>query len=107
MNQIFDARRVKLVAYCTLLAGLALQSMQEIQIDNGVWQNETSQALLGLFSGVIDEGEVVGFFVAHMMEYGVFLELANDRKYEILRPTAERFALLLKLYAQELYGAAA
>jgi hypothetical protein len=112
LNQIFDDRRVKLAAYAESTAAEALKDMQEYQKQEKKepgkgWNNETYQALLGLISGPINEDDAIGFFVAHTIEYGVFLELANDRQNEILRPTAEKWALGLRLYAQELYGVSA
>lgn len=108
LNQIFDERRVKLAAYANTTAGEALKDMQEYQNGEGkAWNNDTYQAFLGLFSGPIIEEDAIGFFVAHMMDYGVFLELANDRQNEILRPTAEKWAKDLLDYAKELYGVSA
>ena len=104
MNEIFDDKRVRLVAFAANTYAEALKDMQDIQIDNGIWQNETKQALQGLFSGPITEDDAVGFFVAHTMDYGVFLELANDRKYEILRPTAEKWSKCLLDYARSIYA---
>lgn len=104
LNEIFDARRVKLVAFAQQRAGECLRYMQDLQRNDGVWDNQTYQALQGLFTGLIDELDAAGFFTAHTMDYGVFLELANDRKYELLRPSLERFATALILYAKELYS---
>jgi hypothetical protein len=40
-----------------------------------------------VFSGVTSpESKVTGFFIAHAVEYGPQLELANDGKHAALRP---------------------
>jgi hypothetical protein len=40
---------------------------------------------------VIDEKDTVGWFLAHATDYGVYLELANDRKHAALLPTTLRY----------------
>ena len=79
------------------------QAANEFESSGLGWDNETKQALQRLFSDSFMEDDSVGFFLAHGVEYGVYLELANDRKHELLRPTAEKYALRFKLYAQELF----
>ena len=106
LKAVFDRRVAALYAYANQLAEEALQEMQTEQAGNEYWNNETRQALLRLFSDAFMEDDAVGFFLAHGVEYGVWLELANDRQNEILRPKAEKYALKLKLFAQELFGAA-
>lgn len=107
LNAIFDRKIDALYAYAKVLAEEALQEMQTEQAGNEYWNNETRQALQRLFSDSFLEEDSVGFFLAHGVEYGVYLELANDRQNEILRPKAEKYALKFKLFAQELFGASA
>ena len=105
---LVNEKIVRLAAFAERTALAALQDMQDFQRGSGqAWNNETNQAFLGLFSGPINERDAVGFFVAHTMFYGVFLELANDRQNAILVPTAERWAKDLLDYAKELFGASA
>lgn len=106
LNAIFDRKIASLHAYAKVLAEEALQEMQTEQAGNEYWNNETRQALQRLFSDSFLKEDSVGFFLAHGVEYGVFLELANDRQNEILRPKAEKFALKFKLFAQDLFGKA-
>ncbi len=54
---------------------------------NAPWQDRTSNARNGLFGSTEIRGDTVYIRVAHSMEYGVFLELANDGRFAILRPT--------------------
>lgn len=52
---------------------------------NKRWKDITGNARAGLHGGHFWENtEVLKLFVAHSMEYGIYLELANDRKYAIL-----------------------
>ncbi len=54
---------------------------------NRPWQDRTSNARNGLFGSTEVRGDTVYIRVAHSMEYGVFLELANDGRFAILKPT--------------------
>ncbi len=54
---------------------------------NAPWTDRTSNARNGLFGSTAVEGNQVFIRVAHSMEYGVFLELANDGRFAILKPT--------------------
>lgn len=103
MNEIFDARRVRLAGACEHIAGEALNDMQDRQLNDEFWNNQTYQAVETLFSGTINENDAVGFFVAHKKDYGVFLELANDRQNAILVPTANEFAPDLIREAKDIY----
>jgi hypothetical protein len=55
------------------------------------WTNRTSDARNRVFSEVINKADAVGFFMAHGIDYGVYLELANDRQNEALRPLIEKY----------------
>ena len=48
------------------------------------WENRTSHAVQGLFSNIGWEGSMFYVAVAHSVSYGVYLELAHGRKYQIL-----------------------
>jgi len=103
---IVDRKIAALKAEADRLAAEALNEMQTEQAGNEFWNNETKQALLRLFSDSFQDADSVGFLVAHGVEYGVFLELANDRQNAILAPTIDKYALKFKLFAQELFGSA-
>lgn len=103
LDRIFDARKVRLAGECERIAGVAVEDMQTRQLQNEFWNNETFQAVETLFSGPIHEPDAEGFFVAHHMDYGVFLELANDRKHAILLPTATKFSEDLVKAAKDIY----
>ncbi|MBT9137203.1 MAG: hypothetical protein DDT34_02290 [Firmicutes bacterium] len=56
---------------------------------NAPWQDRSSNARNGLFGTVEVRGDVIYIRVAHSMEYGIFLELANDGRFAILKPTVD------------------
>lgn len=83
----YDGKRAAAIALCLFYAGIATNNFRLRQASNKFWNNQTKTALDTVFQGVIDEEGVVGFFLAHLVEYGVYLELANDRKHAALLPT--------------------
>lgn len=89
--EIYIRKRRAAVALCLYYAGLVLQSFRQRQANNRFWTNRTRTAVNTVFSEAIDEKGVIGFFLAHAVEYGVYLELANDRKHEAIRPVVMSF----------------
>lgn len=60
--------------------------------DEKYWNNQTFQARDRVFSNAFKTGRyTVGWRISHGVEYGVYLELANNRKHESLRPIVEKF----------------
>lgn len=58
------------------------------------WTNRTEDAVKRVFTSAFLTQKEVGFFIAHAVEYGIYLELANDRKHEALRPTINKWGPL-------------
>lgn len=88
---IYKRKKNALIARSYQYAGFALQIFRQNQpsgpgIKGKYWHNQTSIAADKVFSGVISESGVVGFFLAHNVDYGPSLELSNDRRNEALRP---------------------
>ena len=78
------------------LEGLAKTSaagMQTYARQNRPWKDQTGNARAGLNGGSFWQNPFcILIYLAHSMEYGPYLELANSSKNEILRPTVEKFA---------------
>jgi len=55
------------------------------------WFNRTGQAALRVFTDTIRERDVMGWFIAHGVFYGIYLTLANDRQNDALLPVIKRF----------------
>jgi hypothetical protein len=68
------------------------------------WTNMTHDAMKQLKGYLIDDGEALGWGIAHRVEYGKALEFAFDGKYAILRPTVEHFRAQFLEQAQEIMG---
>lgn len=67
------------------------------------WHNRTAQAAARVFFEAFMTGNSIGWGGAHGVDYGVYLELANDRKHESLRPIIQRYVGRYLLRIKELY----
>lgn len=59
---------------------------------NRPWEDRTGDARKGLFGSTLHRDKKILSRVSHSMEYGVYLELANQGKYAILEPTVKKYA---------------
>jgi len=107
LDIIFARKKADALALCLEYAALILEEFRRQQMvgpgggswidrfnGQGVgryWNNQTEIAAKSVFSDAFMDEEEVGFFIAHLVEYGVYLELANDRRHEALRPLIEEF----------------
>jgi len=67
-------------------------NMQNFARINRPWEDQTGDARAGLNAGSFWEGmDILKVYIAHSREYGIWLELANDGRYEILSPTIKEF----------------
>jgi hypothetical protein len=64
---------------------------EEYAKENRPWEDRTPSAKPLLTGYVVNNGEWLGFGIAHRVGYGPDLELGNDGRYAILRPTIEHF----------------
>ena len=86
INLIYARRKAALFALCQFYAAKAVNVFNTAQGDDFFWNNQTFQAKDSVFAEAVDEGDFIGFFIAHGKDYGVYLELKDDRKNEALRP---------------------
>ena len=85
-------------------AGLAINYFRAQQANGAYWTNQTNQAKDLMFTGGFIESEVIGWFMSHGVEYGPYLELANNGQNQAIRPIIQRFAGRFFKRAKELYG---
>lgn len=109
VRSIFERRKIAVMALNEEYAERALKMFREKQPlgtagTSGVWNNQTGQAAAAVFSDVILEGDEIGFLLAHGKDYGVWLELANDRKYEVLRPIVEALSASYLKDVEKIYA---
>lgn len=63
-------------------AGYAQAWMRE----KAPWTDQTGAARSGLFAIPLEYGNTFEIFMAYSVHYGIWLEVANNRKYAILTP---------------------
>lgn len=59
---------------------------------NALWTDRTGNARNGLFGSAEVKGNEVFIRLGHSIEYGIFLELANDGRFAVLKPTIDQAA---------------
>lgn len=93
LGEIYARKRAAVYALCLYYAALVHAEFVKRQLnrDAGFWTNQTRSAALLVFADAFSDRDEIGFFLAHTVEYGVYLELANDRQNEALRPLIEEF----------------
>lgn len=104
IHSIYNRRRAALFALALRYAGLALQFFRQQQATGKYWENQTNTAMNAMFSDAFISGDVVGWFMAHGVQYGVYLETANDRQNEAIRPVLAMFSPRFIRDARKLFG---
>ena len=71
---------------------LSAQEMAQYSKATARWTDRTGNARQGLKGGFIwrNISQAI-IFIAHRVDYGVFLELAHEKRFAILQPTVNRF----------------
>lgn len=99
IRKIYLRRRAAALALCEQYAARAMQLFNDQQKNEEFWENQIFQAKDSVFAESISEKNFIGFFLAHGKEYGVYLELKDDRKHEALRPIV---SVLSKQFLEDL-----
>jgi len=107
IKNIYNQRIEGLYSLCVLYSGYALNIIRSRQTGNYYWNNQTWNALKGIFSNafVVGSGSVMGLYVAHTVSYGVYLELTRNRQNSILWPVISEIWPSMKADIEKLFGA--
>ncbi len=105
IKTIYERRKLAVYALSLSYAARALNYFRQNQDSNAYWSNRTYQARDRVFSNAQIEGDIVSWFIAHGVDYGIYLELANNRLHEALRPTIVHFFADFKKDLEKLFGA--
>lgn len=105
---IYLRRRAALYALSLLYAGLAITYFRQQQpsgpgIQGAYWKNETSVAADSMFTEPFIDKDEIGWFMAHAVEYGPPLELANNGRNQAIRPIIQGIAGRFFERAKELF----
>lgn len=103
ISNIFERRRAAVYALALRWAANTINYFRSHQAGNTFWENRTTTAMRLMFTKAFIDGDQVGFLMAHMVEYGVYLELANNGKNEAIRPTMSRYSRLFLDAVKKLY----
>jgi len=88
------------------LGRVASTNMTNYARQNKRWQDRTGNARAGLHGDSFWQNPfMLIIFIAHAMEYGIFLELAHDGKYSILEETANKYSKEVHENAKRIMGA--
>ena len=91
IEEAYRRRKTAVLFLCNkykLIAENTLKDSQGTAKGKGqFWTNQTSNAIRNVKGFAIDKGDSVSFGIAHRMEYGIYLELANNRKHAALEKT--------------------
>lgn len=69
--------------------------------DNAPWTDRTGEARASIYGRGLKEGkDTIAGYIGIVVYYGVFLELAHQGKYRIVRPTL----LMAKMYLQDKFS---
>jgi len=91
INGLYLRKKNAMNALCLQYAGMALQRFRQKQKQNAFWTNQTGSLFNNAFSGSDITQEFIGFYLSLMEDYGLYVELANNRKHEAVRPTVMAF----------------
>lgn len=80
-----ERRRAAVIALAQDWAG----TLEARTKQNAPWRDRTGNARNGLTGSVAVSRNEVKIALGHSVDYGVFLELARDGKYAILKPTLD------------------
>lgn len=80
--------KVALAAYGQMQLAPRMQNWAQ---SNAPWHDISGEARAGLKGGSYIRGNKIMIYIAHSVFYGVYLELAMDKEYEILDPTIDHF----------------
>jgi hypothetical protein len=85
--------KLGLQAYASMMAAPQMQAYAQT---HRPWHDISGNAKEGLKAGTILSGNKIRIYLCHQVDYGVYLELAHDKKYAIIDPTIEHFVPEIK-----------
>lgn len=102
LDAIFERKVAAVYGLAQYYAQAALNDFRQKQANNYYWNNQTGQARDRMRTEAFREGGAVGFVMYHGVDYGLELELANDRRHAAIEPTVSHFAPLFVKAAKEI-----
>lgn len=107
MSQVFrnlDAWDRRMRAATFALAQNWAGKLEREMKEKAPWTDRTGNARAGLYGTAALEGQEVVIRLGHTVSYGVYLELAHDGRYAIVKPTQQANKAKLLRDFRELWG---
>ena len=82
-------REIKTRASIGLYADTVAKKMESYAKTNKPWIDRTGRAKQSLNSSWKWKGDVARVELSHGVDYGVYLEFCNEKRYAIIRPTID------------------
>lgn len=109
IKNIFARRKIALYGLALSYAGLMInlfRSMQPAKQNSwGVfWYNRTGQAAAGMNTEAKMSNDFISLIMSHGVQYGTYLELANDRVHAAIYPVMMTYFSQYMQDINKLYG---
>lgn len=85
-------REIKTRASLGLYADTVAKKMESHAKSNKPWTDRTGRAKQSLNSSWGWRGDVARVELSHGVDYGVYLEFCNEKKYAIIKPTIDKIS---------------
>lgn len=82
-------KEIKTMAALNLYGDTVSKDMEAYAKSNRPWQDRTGEARKRLKGNKKNMGNVIRCEIAHGVDYGIFLEMKNECRYAILKPTVQ------------------
>lgn len=107
IDAAFKRRKAQLYQLAIRFAADALNYFRALQppgrgVEGKFWTNQTNQAEENMIAQAFQEMASIGWTFGHGIEYGVYLELANNGKHAAIRTIMSVFASKFIKAAKEL-----
>lgn len=107
IKNIFKRRKMQIYGLALQYAALAINDFRKRQGSGEFWNNQTNTAMNTMFTNAFIEGDTIGWFMSHSVEYGTYLELANDERHAAIRPIINKWGPMFISAVKKLYSDAA
>lgn len=85
-------REIKTRAALGLYGDTVAKKMEAHAKSNKPWTDRTGRAKQSLYSDSYWFGNVVRVELGHGVDYGVYLEFCNEKRYAIIKPTIDKIS---------------
>ena len=85
-------REIKTRAALGLYADTVAKKMESHAKSNKPWTDRTGRAKQSLNSSWSWRGDVARVELSHGVDYGIYLEFCNEKRYAIIKPTIDKIS---------------